>query len=84
MVFLENLNFMKPECNNFDKKRSHSLPSAIRHKAKYPCHGSLNLLYSNPVVKTFRFHSGLAGDITVQELMAEPKLCFAFPQVKII
>ena len=75
---------MKPECNNFDKKRSHSLPSAIRHKAKYPCHGSLNLLYSNPVVKTFRFHSGLAGDITVQELMAEPKLCFAFPQVKII
>lgn len=61
-------------------KRSHSLPSNIRQKPKHPCHGSLNLLYSNPIVKSFRFHSGLAGDITVQEVMAEPKLCFAFPQ----
>ena len=39
-------------------KRSHSLPSAIQHKAKFPSHGSLNLLFSNPLLKTFRFHSG--------------------------
>ena len=39
-------------------KRSHSLPSAIQHKAKTPSHGSLNLLFSNPCLKTFRFHSG--------------------------
>ena len=41
-----------------------------------------NIAKYSSVVKTFRFNSGLAGDITVQELMAEPKLCFAFPQVK--
>ena len=69
---------------SFDLKNDILIPLYFRHKAKYPSHGSLNLLYSNPVVKTFRFHSGLAGDIAVQELMAEPKLCFAFPQVNII
>ena len=61
-------------------KRSHSLPSAIRQKAKFPSHSLLNLLFSNPVLKSFRFHSGLAGDINVQEIMCESKLCLAFPQ----
>ena len=49
-------------------------------KARLPDHGAINLLYSNPITKTFRFHSGLAGDITVHELILEPKICFAFPQ----
>ena len=49
-------------------------------KARLPDHGAINLLYSNPITKTFRFHSGLAGDITVHELLLEPKICFAFPQ----
>ena len=62
-------------------KRSNSLPSALNKKARFPDHGALNLLFSNPVTKTFRFHSGLAGDITVHELLLEPKICFAFPQV---
>ena len=63
-------------------KRSHSLPSAVRQKAKFPPLASplLNLLFSNPVLKSFRFHSGLAGDINVQEILLEPKLCMAFPQ----
>ena len=64
-------------------KRSHSLPSAIRQKAKFPpglASSLLNLLFSNPVLKSFRFHSGLAGDINVQEILCEPKLCMAFPQ----
>ena len=60
--------------------RSHSLPSAMRQKAKFPPHGCLNLLFSHPVLKSFRFHSGLAGDISVQELMCESKLSLAFPQ----
>jgi inositol polyphosphate-4-phosphatase len=38
------------------------------------------LLYSSPEVKTYRFHSGLGGDIMVMELMAEPRLAFTFPQ----
>jgi hypothetical protein len=38
------------------------------------------LLFANPVIKTFRFHSGLAGDIAVQEIMAESRLSFTFPQ----
>jgi hypothetical protein len=40
----------------------------------------LTTLFADVVVKTYRFHSGLAGDINVQELMAESKLAFAFPQ----
>ncbi len=61
-------------------RRSHSLPPAMRHRAKLPNHGALGLLFTNPMVRTYKFHSGLAGDISVQEMLAESKLSFAFPQ----
>ena len=38
------------------------------------------MIFSSPCVRTYRFHSGLAGDINAQELMAESKLSFSFPQ----
>jgi hypothetical protein len=63
-------------------RRTQSLPSNEHSNAaiKIPNHKMLTTLFADVVVKTYRFHSGLAGDINVQELMAESKLAFAFPQ----
>ncbi|XP_023330385.1 type II inositol 3,4-bisphosphate 4-phosphatase [Eurytemora carolleeae] len=61
-------------------RRTNSLPSSISYKIRNPRHPNLALLHSNISVRTYRFHSGLGGDISVQELMAEPKFSFSFPQ----
>ena len=45
-----------------------------------PNHASLGLFFAHPNVATYQFHSGLGGDIAVNEVMAESKLSFAFPQ----
>ncbi|CAB3226200.1 unnamed protein product [Arctia plantaginis] len=61
-------------------RRSQSLPPRLGLKLKFPSYGSLlkqNFVNSHQV--TYRFHSGLGGDITVHEIMAEPKLCFLMP-----
>ncbi|KAL0280261.1 UNVERIFIED_CONTAM: hypothetical protein PYX00_001605 [Menopon gallinae] len=61
-------------------RRSQSLPPRLNTKMKLPHQGPLNILFANPVLQTYRFHSGLGGDICVQEIMAESKMCFLFPQ----
>ncbi|KZC04738.1 Type I inositol 3,4-bisphosphate 4-phosphatase [Dufourea novaeangliae] len=61
-------------------RRSQSLPPRLGTKIKLPHQGQLKLLFANPHVQTYRFHSGLGGDICVHEIMAESKLCFQFPQ----
>ncbi|XP_014473965.1 PREDICTED: type I inositol 3,4-bisphosphate 4-phosphatase isoform X2 [Dinoponera quadriceps] len=61
-------------------RRSQSLPPRLGTKIKFPHQGQLKLLFANPYVQTYRFHSGLGGDICVHEIMAESKLCFQFPQ----
>ncbi|XP_076650017.1 inositol polyphosphate-4-phosphatase type I A isoform X3 [Halictus rubicundus] len=61
-------------------RRSQSLPPRLGTKIKLPHQGQLKLLFANPYVQTYRFHSGLGGDICVHEIMAESKLCFQFPQ----
>ncbi|CAH1647474.1 unnamed protein product [Spodoptera littoralis] len=61
-------------------RRSQSLPPRLGLKLKFPSYGNLlkqNFVNSHQV--TYRFHSGLGGDITVHEIMAEPKLCFTMP-----
>ncbi|XP_060809526.1 inositol polyphosphate-4-phosphatase type I A [Amyelois transitella] len=61
-------------------RRSQSLPPRLGLKLKFPSYGTLlkqNFLNSHQV--TYRFHSGLGGDITVHEIMAEPKLCYTMP-----
>lgn len=61
-------------------RRSQSLPPRLGLKLKFPSYGSLlkqNFVNSHQV--TYRFHSGLGGDITVHEIMAESKLCYAMP-----
>ncbi|XP_054276724.1 inositol polyphosphate-4-phosphatase type I A-like [Macrosteles quadrilineatus] len=61
-------------------RRSQSLPPRLGSKLKLPHQGQLRLLFANPTVQTYRFHSGLGGDISVHEVMAESRLCFTFPQ----
>lgn len=61
-------------------RRSQSLPPRLGLKLKFPSYGTLlkqNFMNSHQV--TYRFHSGLGGDITVHEIMAEPKLCYLMP-----
>ncbi|XP_023937992.2 inositol polyphosphate-4-phosphatase type I A [Bicyclus anynana] len=61
-------------------RRSQSLPPRLGLKLKFPSYGNLlkqNFVNSHQV--TYRFHSGLGGDITVHEIMAEPKLCYQIP-----
>jgi len=61
-------------------RRCQSLPPTMHHRFQIPCHPHLLLFYSNPSFKTYKFHSGLGGDISAMEVMAEPKISFAFPQ----
>ncbi|KAK0077637.1 hypothetical protein PV325_003652 [Microctonus aethiopoides] len=65
---------------SYSHRRSQSLPPRLGTKIKLPHQGQLKLLFDNPCVQTYRFHSGLGGDICVHEIMAESKLCFRFPQ----
>ncbi|XP_053624028.1 inositol polyphosphate-4-phosphatase type I A-like [Plodia interpunctella] len=61
-------------------RRSQSLPPRLGLKLKFPSCGSLlKQNFANSQQVTYRFHSGLGGDITVHEIMAEPKLCYAMP-----
>ncbi|KAK7792356.1 hypothetical protein R5R35_009959 [Gryllus longicercus] len=64
----------------FSHRRSQSLPPRLGIKLKLPHQGHLHQLFANPHVQTYRFHSGLGGDISVHEVMAESRLCFQFPQ----
>ncbi|XP_071446708.1 inositol polyphosphate-4-phosphatase type I A isoform X2 [Hetaerina americana] len=41
---------------------------------------NLPLLHANATIHSFRLHSGLGGDISVHEMMAESRLCFAVPR----
>ncbi|KAK3872993.1 hypothetical protein Pcinc_021955 [Petrolisthes cinctipes] len=61
-------------------RRTQSLPPRLSCKSRHPTQGHLSLLYDNPTMATYRFHSGLAGDIAVLEVMAESRYCFTFPQ----
>lgn len=70
----------QPQSGGGNHRRTNSLPSAIAYKTRIPRHPNLLLLHSSPALRTYRFHSGLGGDISVMEIMAEPKFAFAFPQ----
>ena len=61
-------------------RRSHSLPPSLQHRVLIPSQPHLLLLHTYPNIKTYRFHSGLGGDISVMEVMLEPKIAFSFPQ----
>lgn len=47
---------------------------------RLPNQAGLKLLFAFPFVQTYRFHSGLGGDICVHEYMAESRICFSLPR----
>lgn len=61
-------------------RRSQSLPPKLGVKLFVPAQYQLSLLFANPSIYTYRFQSGLGGDISVHELMLESQLCFLVPQ----
>lgn len=61
-------------------RRSQSLPPRLGTKLRLPKQGEFKQLFGNATLHTYRFHSGLGGDISVHEVMAESLLCFQFPQ----
>ncbi|XP_060535966.1 inositol polyphosphate-4-phosphatase type I A isoform X2 [Cylas formicarius] len=68
-----------PNPQVWSHRRSQSLPPRLGVKMRLPNQAELKLLFAAPHLQTYRFHSGLGGDICVHEYMAESRLCFAFP-----
>ncbi|CAB3379897.1 Hypothetical predicted protein [Cloeon dipterum] len=71
---------LKPDAVVYSHRRSYSLPSRLGTKLSLPQQGELNKIFTSPFIRTYRFHSGLGGDICVHEMMAESRLSFTFPQ----
>ncbi|XP_049885220.1 type II inositol 3,4-bisphosphate 4-phosphatase isoform X2 [Pectinophora gossypiella] len=64
----------------YSHRRSQSLPPRLGLKLMYPSYGCLfTQNFVNPYQSTYRFHSGLGGDINVHEIMAEVKICYQMP-----
>uniref|UniRef100_A0A1A9Z4R5 phosphatidylinositol-3,4-bisphosphate 4-phosphatase n=1 Tax=Glossina pallidipes TaxID=7398 RepID=A0A1A9Z4R5_GLOPL len=61
-------------------RRSQSLPSKLGVKLFVPFQGSIQRVFGNPKIHTYRLHSSMGGDISVHETMFESKLCFTIPQ----
>ncbi|EAT33363.1 AAEL014358-PA, partial [Aedes aegypti] len=61
-------------------RRSQSLPPKLGVKLFIPPPSKLALVFTNPNIHTYRLHSGLGGDISVQEIMLESQLCYIIPQ----
>ncbi|XP_059618868.1 inositol polyphosphate-4-phosphatase type I A [Phlebotomus argentipes] len=68
------------EHQSMGHRRSQSLPPKLGVKLFVPPQGKLSLVYTNPIIHTYRLQSGLGGDITVHEMMMESQLCFLLPQ----
>lgn len=64
----------------FSHRRTQSLPPRLYCKLKVPLQSNFGLMFSHPFLQSYRFHSGLGGDIYVHEIMAESKLTYLFPQ----
>lgn len=61
-------------------RRSQSLPMKLGVKMFIPPPSKISLVFTNPSIHTYRLHSGLGGDISVQEIMLESHLCYIIPQ----
>uniref|UniRef100_A0A1A9W218 phosphatidylinositol-3,4-bisphosphate 4-phosphatase n=1 Tax=Glossina brevipalpis TaxID=37001 RepID=A0A1A9W218_9MUSC len=61
-------------------RRSQSLPSKLGVKLFVPFQGSIQRVFANPKIHTYRLHSSMGGDISVHETMFESKLSFTIPQ----
>uniref|UniRef100_A0A8D8H6Q0 phosphatidylinositol-3,4-bisphosphate 4-phosphatase n=1 Tax=Culex pipiens TaxID=7175 RepID=A0A8D8H6Q0_CULPI len=61
-------------------RRSQSLPPKLGVKLFVPPPSKVALVFTKPSIHTYRLHSGLGGDISVQEIMLESQLCYIIPQ----
>ncbi|XP_055843383.1 inositol polyphosphate-4-phosphatase type I A [Episyrphus balteatus] len=61
-------------------RRSQSLPSKLGVKLFIPNQEKIFEVFTNPRIHTYRLHSGLGGDISVQEVLMESRYCFLIPQ----
>ncbi|XP_012158356.1 type I inositol 3,4-bisphosphate 4-phosphatase isoform X2 [Ceratitis capitata] len=61
-------------------RRSQSLPPKLGVKLFVPFQGLLQVVFTNPLIHTYRLHSSMGGDISVHETMLESKFCFVIPQ----
>ncbi len=64
---------------SISQQRSQSLPTIQRRNQKI-VQPSLIPLFKNPYTTTYKFHSGLGGDISVSEIMLEPNIALEFPK----
>uniref|UniRef100_A0A1I8PZI0 phosphatidylinositol-3,4-bisphosphate 4-phosphatase n=2 Tax=Stomoxys calcitrans TaxID=35570 RepID=A0A1I8PZI0_STOCA len=61
-------------------RRTQSLPPKLGVKLFVPFQGSIQRVFANPRIHTYRLNSSLGADISVHETMLESKLCFNIPQ----
>lgn len=55
-------------------RRTQSLPPRLLMELGRPPQGWISIYFSNAITRTYRFHSGLGGDIVVHESMLETPL----------
>ncbi|KAK2720594.1 hypothetical protein QYM36_004469 [Artemia franciscana] len=69
------------ESKRFQKghRRAHSLPPKLSVKLQLPSTGIGTKLLTNTILRTYRFHSGLGGDIFVHESLLESKIHNCIP-----
>ena len=60
-------------------RRTQSLPPRLLNELRRPPQGWISLYFTRPVTRTYRFHSGLGGDIVVHESMLESRLNHLVP-----
>ena len=65
--------------SSISQQRSQSLPT-IQRRNQTIVQPSLIPLFKNPFTATYKFHSGLGGDISVSEIMLEPVIALEFPK----
>ncbi|XP_075157465.1 inositol polyphosphate-4-phosphatase type I A [Haematobia irritans] len=61
-------------------RRTQSLPPKLGVKLFVPFQGSIQRVFANPRIHTYRLNSSIGADISVHETMMESKLCFNIPQ----
>ncbi|XP_050422355.1 inositol polyphosphate-4-phosphatase type I A isoform X2 [Adelges cooleyi] len=72
--------YTNPNLPMINHRRTQSLPPRLGSRLRIPLQNYLYLLFDNISFVTYRFHSGLRGDISLYEIMAESKFCFYLPQ----
>lgn len=52
----------------YQHRRTHSLPPRLLSELRRPPQGWISIYFTEPITRTYRFHSGLGGDIGIKRL----------------